>query len=94
MPWSWGLPGSASAGRCCDAGVWSPPLGRPAYGLSAREQEVLRLIAQGLANKAIATSLHLSVHTVERHVVNLLRKVGAGNRTEATAWAHAQGLVD
>jgi DNA-binding CsgD family transcriptional regulator len=81
------------------AGAW----GRPLVGLdvaaahrplSAREQEVMALVARGLTNKAIAALLHLSVHTVERHVINVLRKLDVHNRAEATAWAHRSGLVD
>jgi len=61
--------------------------------LSPREQQVLALLAAGQANKEIAERLHLSVHTVERHVANIFLKVAARNRAEATAWAHRSGLV-
>jgi predicted ATPase/DNA-binding CsgD family transcriptional regulator len=62
---------------------------RPASagGLSAREQEVARLVADGLANKVIASRLHLSVRTVESHVRHALAKVGLENRTQLAAWA-------
>lgn len=56
-------------------------------GLSERELEVARLVAQGLPNKAIATRLHLSVRTVESHVRNSLGKVGIENRTQLATWA-------
>jgi DNA-binding NarL/FixJ family response regulator len=55
--------------------------------VSARELEVARLVANGLANKAIAAELRLSVRTVESHVRHLLAKVGLGNRTQLAAWA-------
>lgn len=62
---------------------------RPALpgGLSARELEVARLVAEGLANKAIAARLHLSVRTVEVHVRHALAKLGLENRTQLATWA-------
>jgi predicted ATPase/DNA-binding CsgD family transcriptional regulator len=57
-------------------------------GLSARELEVVRLIADGLANRAIAAQLHLSVRTVESHVRHALAKAGLSNRTQLAKWAH------
>jgi DNA-binding CsgD family transcriptional regulator len=65
----------------------------PETGLSARELEVLRLIAAGLTNGEIATRLVLSEHTVHRHVTNILRKLGASSRVAATAYAHRHGLA-
>ena len=65
-------------------------------GLSAREAEVLRLVARGLGNAEIARELVLSVRTVERHVANVYLKIGASGRTAravATAWAHAHGIT-
>jgi predicted ATPase/DNA-binding CsgD family transcriptional regulator len=56
-------------------------------GLSTRELEVVRLVADGLANKAIATQLHLSVRTVESHVRHALAKAGLSNRTQLAKWA-------
>jgi ATP/maltotriose-dependent transcriptional regulator MalT len=64
--------------------------------LSPRETEVLRLVARGLSNEDIAHTLVLSVRTVERHVANLYRKIGASGRTAratATAWAHRHGIT-
>ena len=55
--------------------------------LTAREREVLGLIAEGMANKQIAKVLGISVRTVTVHVSNLLRKTGASSRTEAALWA-------
>jgi non-specific serine/threonine protein kinase len=57
-------------------------------GLSVRELEVVRLVADGLANKAIAAKLHLSVRTVESHVRHALAKLGLENRTQLAAWVH------
>jgi non-specific serine/threonine protein kinase len=62
---------------------------RPATsaGLSAREFEVVDLVAEGLANKAIAARLHLSARTVEVHVRHALAKLGLENRTQLATWA-------
>lgn len=75
---------------------WLPGAGRPARGrrepeaqwqaLSPREREVLALVAQGLSNKLIARELELSLHTVKRHVANILGKLGAVSRAQASAW--------
>ena len=56
-------------------------------GLSAREVEVARLVAEGLSNKRIAARLHLSGRTVESHVRHALAKVGLDNRTQLATWA-------
>jgi DNA-binding CsgD family transcriptional regulator len=65
----------------------------PGGGLSRRELEVLRLVAAGESNRQIARRLGLSSHTVERHVANLYRKIGARGRADATAYALRQGLA-
>ena len=54
-----------------------------ARGLTAREREVLALLADGLTNREIATKLFISPHTAERHVHNILNKMGAANRFQA-----------
>jgi DNA-binding CsgD family transcriptional regulator len=59
----------------------------PVSGLSEREQEVARLVADGLANKTIAAQLHVSVRTVESHVRHVLTKLGLSNRTQLATWA-------
>ena len=56
--------------------------------LTAREREVLQLVAAGRTNKAIADKLFISPKTASVHVSNILAKVGATTRTEAAAWAH------
>jgi non-specific serine/threonine protein kinase len=56
-------------------------------GLSAREYEVVALVAAGLPNKVIAARLHLSVRTVEVHVRHALAKLGLENRTQLATWA-------
>ncbi len=52
------------------------------HSLTAREREVRELVEQGLPDKQIASELEISVKTVEKHVGAVLRKTGAGNRTE------------
>jgi DNA-binding NarL/FixJ family response regulator len=63
-------------------------------GLSAREVEVLRLIAAGRSNRDIAAMLVISRNTVERHVNHIFTKTGAANRVEAAAYAYRHGLVE
>ena len=62
-------------------------------GLSAREAEVLRLVASGQSNGQIAAALFLSQKTVERHLSNIFAKTGATSRTAAAAYAFEHGLA-
>lgn len=62
--------------------------------LTAREVEVLRLLAQGKTNKEIAESLVITERTVKFHVSSILDKLGAGNRTEAVTLAIQLGLIE
>jgi DNA-binding CsgD family transcriptional regulator len=64
----------------------------PLGGLSRRELEVLALVAEGLTNRDIAERLVLSEHTVNRHVANILRKLGVTSRTAAASLAGRYGL--
>lgn len=68
----------------------------PVYpdGLSAREVDVLRLIAKGKSNQEIAEQLFLSARTVERHIANIYGKLNVHSRTQATAYAFSHALVD
>jgi NarL family two-component system response regulator LiaR len=61
--------------------------------LTEREKEILRLVSQGLSNKAIAQDLSLSVGTVKVHISHILGKLGVSNRTEASMRALQMGLV-
>jgi DNA-binding NarL/FixJ family response regulator len=61
--------------------------------LTARETEVLRLVAMGKSNRAIAADLFLSDKTVARHVSNILMKLGVSSRSAATAYAYEHGLA-
>jgi DNA-binding NarL/FixJ family response regulator len=69
----------------------APP--RHSHGLSARELEVLRLVAAGMTNKAIAAELFLSEKTIDRHVSNILAKLDVSSRTAATAFAYQHELL-
>ncbi|HEU0247900.1 MAG TPA: response regulator transcription factor [Gaiellaceae bacterium] len=61
--------------------------------LTAREREVLQLVAEGSTNKEIATSLYISEHTVNFHMKNILSKLHLRNRAQAVAYAIRTGLV-
>jgi DNA-binding CsgD family transcriptional regulator/pimeloyl-ACP methyl ester carboxylesterase len=61
-------------------------------GLSAREAQVLRLIARGRSNPQIAQELTISVNTVQNHVASILSKAGVANRAEAASYAQHRGL--
>ena len=61
--------------------------------LSAREVEVLRLIARGASNSAIADALIISAHTAKHHVSHVLAKLGVATRTEAATRARDFGLL-
>jgi DNA-binding NarL/FixJ family response regulator len=63
-------------------------------GVTRREQDVLRLLAEGLTNRQIAARLVISEHTVHRHVTNILRKLDLPSRTAAAAQAARSGLLD
>jgi DNA-binding NarL/FixJ family response regulator len=65
----------------------------PAGDLTAREGEVLRLVATGLSNADIAAQLVISLETVKTHVRNILTKLGAANRTQAVIAAYESGLM-
>jgi len=62
--------------------------------LTARELEVLALLSEGKTNKEIAVDLVITVRTVKFHVSSILRKLEAGNRTEAVRTAAARGIID
>ncbi len=73
-----------------EAAVPAPP--RPAVRLTRREDEVLRLIASGESNPAIAARLGVSLRTVERHITNLYAKIDARGKADATAYALRHNL--
>lgn len=61
--------------------------------LTPREQEVLRLLSEGLGNKLISRRLRISEHTVKFHVAAIMNKLGAASRTEAVTLAARRGLI-
>ncbi len=79
------LPGPGSH----DAGAAAVP-----FGLTAREQEVLRLVAAGRSNREIAGELFISPRTASVHVSNILGKLGVASRGEASAAAHRLHLFE
>ncbi len=62
-------------------------------GLTARELDVLRLVAEGYANARIARTLWVAEQTVKFHLSNIYRKLGVSNRTEAARWAARHGVL-
>jgi RNA polymerase sigma factor (sigma-70 family) len=66
----------------------------PRAEVTAREREVLRLLAEGLTNQQIADRLVVSEHTVHRHVTNILRKLDLPSRTAAAAHAVRSGMLE
>jgi DNA-binding NarL/FixJ family response regulator len=66
---------------------------RDSQGLTARELQVLRLVAAGKTNKAIAVELGLSEKTVDRHVSNIFTKLDVSTRAAATAYAYQHRLI-
>jgi len=69
------------------------PYGQTPAGLTVRELEVLKLVASGRTNRAIAKELGLSEKTVARHIHNSLTKIGVPSRAAATAYAYENGLI-
>jgi DNA-binding NarL/FixJ family response regulator len=62
-------------------------------GLTRREREILRLVAEGRTNGEVAGTLWVTEQTVKFHLANIFRKLDVTNRTQASRWAHAHGLL-
>jgi DNA-binding NarL/FixJ family response regulator len=95
--------GAQAAGRLASAlsrrpvpepgGVTGPRAGQPEAPLTAREVDVLRLVARGATNREIATRLFLSEGTVKNHVSRILARLGLRDRTHAAIYARDHGLL-
>lgn len=70
----------------------TPTLART-QALTQREIEILRMLAEGMANKTIARQIHISEHTVKFHVSSIFTKLGVSSRTEAVTIGIRQGLI-
>jgi DNA-binding CsgD family transcriptional regulator len=70
-----------------------PAPGSPPAPLTAREAEVMRLVARGRTNREVAAELFISDKTVARHLSNIFAKLGLSSRAAATAWAYEHGLA-
>ncbi|MFL5864617.1 MAG: response regulator [Solirubrobacteraceae bacterium] len=72
---------------------WRPPEPAPQAALTAREQAILRAVAQGLTTAAVSKDLWVSEHTVKFHLTNIYRKLGVANRAGAIRYALENGLA-
>ncbi|MFC8520860.1 response regulator [Streptomyces sp. NPDC057257] len=89
--------GAAAGGLGLAPGIVGGLVGQvaaPAQELTAREREVVRLMADGHSNRAIAESLYLSEATVKTHLVRIYRKLGVDNRAAAVSEAVRRGLLE
>ncbi|GKT26196.1 hypothetical protein AVHM3334_20315 [Acidovorax sp. SUPP3334] len=79
--------------RWCSPPRW--PKRAPAWRRSRwqREDQILRLVADGLGNREIAEQLHLSRYTVESHVKRIYRKLAVSSRTMAVRMARSRGVI-
>ncbi len=82
----------ALRGRIRTIGATPAPAAPPDQ-LSAREVQILQLVARGLSNRQIGLELFISEHTAANHIRSILRKTGCANRTEAASYAHRHALV-
>ena len=69
------------------------PAGNVAFGLTSREVEVLRLLAQGASNRAISDTLRISLNTTRNHVQSVIRKCDAHSKLEAVSAALREGVI-
>ncbi len=74
--------------------VDNKPMAMKAVRLTSRENEVIGLLSEGLANKEIAARLNIAVYTVKSHVHNILEKLALRSRLEVAAFSHASGTRD
>jgi len=84
--------GHTAVADACERLLKRQPVRLPG-GLTEREAEVLRLVAAGKTNRAIAAELYLSEKTIARHLSNIFTKLGVGSRAAATAFATREGIA-
>ena len=87
-----GMEGLLARVRSLGVSVPAPAASLP-DGLSPREVQILKLVAEGLSNREIGGELSISEHTAANHIRSILRKTECGNRTEAASYAHRNGLA-
>jgi DNA-binding NarL/FixJ family response regulator len=86
--------------QALDGNVFSPLESRPVAtetavsGLTAREADILKALADGLSNKQIARQFWLSEQTIKFHLTNIYRKLEVGSRTEAVRHAYEHGMIE
>jgi DNA-binding NarL/FixJ family response regulator len=95
LPGLGSLIGEIASGNVVSAGrrAVRPPALPAGDELTAREHEILGLVAEGLTNARIAKKLWVTEQTVKFHLSNVYRKLGVSNRTEASRYAHEYGLT-
>jgi len=71
----------------------TPSEGADTAGLTRREREILQLVSEGNTNGQVARTLWVTEQTVKFHLANIFRKLDVSNRTQASRWAHAHGLL-
>ncbi len=81
-----------AASGAADAADWAGPA-RSGPVLTTREQQVVRLVAEGLSNKGIAQALRITRHTVKRHIASAMNRLGAANRAHAAVLATQRRLL-
>ena len=81
-----------SSARCLARSAMEPR-GAADDDLTAREREILQLVSDGLTNGQIARELWVTEQTVKFHLSNVYRKLGVSNRTQASRYAHVNGLM-
>ena len=87
------MPGVPEGAPVEAAAVAAAPSGPAAHGLTRRELEILKLVAEGHSNAALARMLWVTEQTVKFHLSNVYRKLEVTNRTEASRWAQVNGIL-
>ena len=93
LTWEQIIAGAEELAASAGTGSRAVRPGKSEHGLSAREAEVLSLLAEGKSNRVIAEHLFLSERTIETHVTHILNKLGLDSRTAAAAWAIRNNLT-